>query len=58
MLMKTRSSPVEGRILGGFTNEDIENQLRAACLRAERFVWLRLLAKDDEDGSFFFNTGQ
>jgi hypothetical protein len=61
--MRTTSLPIEGRILEGFSNEDIENQLRA-CLQAERGVWLRLLPNDDDDDddddddSFFFNTGQ
>jgi hypothetical protein len=58
MQMRTTSSPVEGRILAGFSDEDIENQLRATCLRAERDVWLRLLPNDDDDDSLFFNTGQ
>jgi len=49
---------VEGRILEGFSDEDIENQLRATCLRAERDVWPRLLPNDDDDESLLFNTGQ
>jgi len=36
MQMGATSSPVEGHILAGFSNEAIENQLRATCLRAEK----------------------
>jgi len=44
--------------LGGFSNENIENQLRVSCLRAERDIWLWLLPNDDDDNRLLFNTGQ
>jgi hypothetical protein len=58
MWIHMKSSPVEGRIMRGFREDNIEGQLMATCLRAEHDIWLWLLPKDDDNDSLFFNTGQ
>jgi hypothetical protein len=58
MRIHLKSSPVEGRIMRSFSEDNIEGQLMVTCLRAEHDVWLRLLPKNDDNDSLFFNTGQ